>query len=223
MSKPIKYFGLIAAMAAMLCFASTITKADDINIAGNINLTGQSCTAGACQSQNVTFNSVSVLSTNPSPDSLVGSSVSLPNFNLGYNSGAVFTPSSGSVAINGGAAGSLTGTINWMNLVQGGTQGTFDLTVGLSGITGTPGSSPVLQSFLSSGQASGVLTFQFTAAPGLTTVQSLVAMNDPNGINTTISGSVTTPEPASLCLFGFGLLMLAFVYRRRMQRAEKSA
>ncbi|MGH9397899.1 MAG: PEP-CTERM sorting domain-containing protein [Terriglobia bacterium] len=217
MIKPIRFLGVVAAMSVMMCFATSITKANDVNMAINMAFTGQSCSGGACQSQNVAFNNGTVLSTNPSPDSLSGAAVTFPNFNLSYSSGAVFTPSNGVFSINGGSAGSLAGTINWMNLVQGGTQGTFDLGVGLTGITGTPGTSGVLDSFISNAKGDGILTFQFNSGPTLTSIQSLVAMNDPNGTQTSLSGTLSTPEPASLCLFGIGLLGLAFVYRRRMQ------
>lgn len=218
MLKSVKILGLVAAVAVMMCFTTSITKADSLNIAINMAFTGQNCSANSCQSQDIAFNNGFVLSTNPAGDSAAGATVALPNFNLSYNSGAVITPANGAFAINGGAAGSLSGTINWMNLVQGGTAGTFDLGVGLTGISGTPGTSNILDAFITDTTGSGILTFQFTD-PNITTVQSLAEMNDPLGTQTSLSGTLATPEPASLCLFGIGLLGLAFAYRRRLQAA----
>lgn len=216
MVKSFKLLSLIAAVAVVMAAASVTSKADSIQLAGLINFTPtatSNCTSSPSGCQDVTFSGLRVLATNPS-EAVSSSSVSFPTFDLGWSgSAATFNPTSGplSISINGSSA--LTGTIAWEGLSTMGVGG-FQLNVGLNGLTGG-GSDAVLQSFAANGQGSGILTFQFTTA-NLTSVMSLVdsSVALPNN---SVSATLTTPEPASLGLFGIGLLGLAFAYRRRLK------
>lgn len=218
MVRSFKLLSLIAAIAVVMTAASVTSKADSIQLGGLISFSpvaSSSCTSSPSGCQAVTFSNLNVLATDPSES--VNSSTSpasFPKFNLGWSgSAATFNPMSGalSVSINGSAP--LTGNIGWENLMATGAGG-FQLNVSLNNLTGG-GSDPVLQSFVLNGQGSGILTFQFTAA-NLTSIAGLVDSSAALP-NNSISATLTTPEPASLGLFGIGLLGLAFVYHRRLK------
>lgn len=215
--KKLKAVGLVAAVAVFMVAASGISKADDIQIGGLVSFaptSSSNCASPTTGCQSVTFSNLTVLATNPS-ESINPSttSVSFPTFDLGFwGSAATFNPMSGalSVSINGQT---LTGNIAWENLVATGSGG-FQLDVSLNGLTGG-GTDSVLGAFAAHGQGSGILTFQFTAG-SLNSDQALV--DSKTGLsNNSLSATLSTPEPASLGLFGIGLLALAFVYRRRLK------
>lgn len=216
MVKKLKVFGVVAAAAVFMVAASTTSKADDIQIGGLVSFSqtaNTNCSGSTTGCQAVSFSNLTVEATNPSePVTSSMSPVSFPSFDLGYWGGATFSPASGalSVTINGQT---LTGNIAWDSLVATGSGG-FQLDVSLNGLTGG-GTDSILSAFASHGQGNGILTFQFTAG-GITSVQAL-ADSTAALPNNSVSATLSTPEPASLGLFGIGLLALAFVYRRRLK------
>lgn len=217
MLKNLKVFGLVAAVAVFMVAASATSKADDIQIGGLVSFSpvaNSQCSGSTTGCQAVSFSNLTVLATNPSePVNSSTSPVSFPTFNLGYWGGATFSPSSGalSITINGQT---LTGNIAWDSLVTTGSGG-FQLDVSLSGLAGG-GTDSILDAFTSHGQGNGILTFQFLAGSGITSDQALADSIAPLP-NNSVSATLSTPEPASLGLFGIGLLALAFVYRRRLK------
>lgn len=217
MVRNLKLLGLVAVVAFVMTAASATSKADDLQIGGLINfnpVASSDCTTSPSGCQAVSFGNLSVEATNPS-EAVSSSSVSFPTFDLGYSgTAATFNPTSGplSISLNGST---LTGNIGWENLVATGTGG-FQLEVSLDGLTGG-GSDPILGAFASHGQGNGLLTFQFTMQ-GMTSVSSLVASTVALP-NNSVSATLSTPEPASLCLFGTGLLGLGLLLRRRLQAA----
>lgn len=218
MVRNLKLLSLVAAVAVVMMAASVKSKADDLQINGLINFTPvgtSNCTSSPSGCQDVTFGNLGVAATNPS-ESITSSSVSFPSFDLGWSgTAATFNPTSGPLAISINGSSALTGDIVWENLMASGSGG-YQLDVSLNNLIGG-GSDPILNAFALNGQGSGILTFQFTI-PSMTSVQSLVdsSVALPNN---SVSATLTTPEPASLCLFGTGLLSLGLLLRRRLQAA----
>lgn len=215
MLKKLKVLSLVAAIAVVMSAVSATSKADDIQIGGLVSFTPTTCAGSPSGCQDVTFSNLSVAATNPG-ESITSSSspVSFPSFDLGWSgSAATFNPMSGALSISINGSAPLTGNIAFESLLATGSGG-FQLDVDLNGLTGG-GSDPILASFAANGQGGGILTFQFTSG-NFNSDWALVQSTSPLTDNS-ISATLTTPEPASLGLFGIGLLALAFAYRRRLK------
>ena len=114
----------------------------------------------------------------------------------------------------------LTGTINWMNISTVGVSGALDLmgTINLTGLTYSGNNSDLMQ-LASAGDATDVVTFQFTPAETLWQLQAA------NGLSTSYSGSISTvseimntvPEPSALTLIPAGGLAF-FALKRRFRQ-----
>lgn len=142
---------------------------------------------------------------------LTGSPVTLTQTSPG-NYSASSTPLMLTLSGNGGTTGALTGTVNLVSFQQAMTVGTFNNAF-VANVTVTSATGSLVG--FSGNTGSLLLTL---VLPTNTQIDDLG-----NGNSTKIAGGVgymsTAPEPASMLLFGSGLLALGGILRRRLHSA----
>lgn len=217
----LKLVGIVVIAAVAMIVTPQTMMADTINLGGLnavvsfANVASNNCSAGATSCQEVSFSGVQVANPiTPSDPAILGATVTISNDFVGWNgSQATFTPNPGTLSINYGT-NTLNAGVSWENITATGSGG-FAFNFGLNGITVTPGTTDPIMNALAGDGGYGLVTFQFTT--GQSSINSLLTQTatDPNPLQTSLSGTITTPEPSSLMMFGAGTFGLLGMLRRR--------
>jgi len=224
-AKNMKRLAFLLVMLAAAAMLTGTAIADDISFSGGVKIT-QGGSLGS-PAVNFTFSGLSVTPGTLGGDSLEGAGVAITpatafSFTSIVGSTGLFSPNTGTLTIGNGTTGTVSGTIDFVNIVSGGTGGSFAISINLSNLTYTSGTSAVLNSWAGNTNGNGALTFQFTTGGGAG-LNDLLNLNLGTGalgntaqLNTSVSGSVSTPEPASLFLLGTGLMTGGGLLRRKI-------
>jgi hypothetical protein len=224
-----KWMTMLALLCAAAVFGSVPAFAGQINFSGSTVLTQVGGTNGFPNpSVGINFSGLAdsnlgdalngtAVTITPSNsdgfvfDQLVGNSTTAP-----YNGGTGYFASNangGTISVGNATTGTLNGNIDFVEITSN-DAGAFTVNVGLNNLNITSGTSALLTSLVGSNNGNGTLTFQFTAGNGPQNLYQLLNISGTS--NTSVSGSVAVPEPATLAMLGAGLLLLGTFLRRRV-------
>lgn len=220
-------FGL--AIAGALVLGASPAQASQIPFGGTVSLNqlagqpGYNSLAVSFNFTGLTVNSV------PGGDTLNGASVSINPSGSGFvmsgpittnsnSSTATFSAANGTFSLGNAATGTIAGNVNFISIAQDNTRpGYFGVDIGLTDLTITGGSSALVNSLVGSTGGLGSLSFNFSDGPQtLTALEGIGTQGSQFGgsLTDSVAGTIAVPEPATLALFGGGLLGLAFFKRR---------
>jgi hypothetical protein len=208
------------ALVLSLAFIATGTaKADELQF-GNGTISFAASTPGSSQGVNFTINPFTVVLSNPSGDTAVGSTVTFGTQQpLAFfaptsgnsESGTLTTPPVQDLTISGNG-GDLQGEIDAI-VLSSLSPGIFGLTIDITNLSLSAGATSTTLQDLASRDGAAKISFQFSDSNFQTVSQ--ITNYSGSGEASTASGSIAaTPEPASALLLGLGLLGLGFKSRR---------